>query len=103
MELQDYCSAMGAELTAWKAKMYDVVRKLDGLGTAEKEKVLPNVEDLHMLVEEMGDRIGRLARECPTEWSPLKKKIDEAHVDMRSKYEETVAFIGKGAPVSVPG
>jgi hypothetical protein len=94
---------MNMELTAWKAKMYDVTRRLDALGTAEKEKVLPNVEDMHMIVVQMEDRISQLTRECPTEWSPIKKEIDDAHVDMRSKFEDTMAFIGKAAPVSVAG
>ncbi|UCD88212.1 MAG: hypothetical protein JSV01_10880 [Desulfobacterales bacterium] len=103
MELNDYCKYMSMELTAWKAKMYDVVRRVDKLGTAEKEKVLANVEDLHMLVAEMEDRVDKLTKECPTEWSPIKKEIDNAHVDMRSKYENTMAYIGKAAPVSIPG
>ena len=103
MDVMDYCKGVETELTAWKAKFYDLSRKLDGLGTAEKEKVLPNVEDLNILLAELEDRIGSLKNECPAEWSPVKKEIDDAHVDMRGKYEETMDFIGKAAPVSVPG
>jgi len=103
MDVKDYCGAMSTELTAWKAKMYDVVRKLDKLGTAEREKVLANVEDMHMLIEDMAARIDQLNRECPSEWSPEEKAIDNAHVDMRAKYEDTMDFIGRAAPVSVPG
>ncbi len=51
----------------------------------------------------MEDRIHKLETECPTEWSPIKKEIDEAHVDMRGRYEETMEAIGKAAPVSIPG
>ena len=32
-----------------------------------------------------------------------KKDMDESHVNMRSKYEETMAEIGKAAPVSIAG
>ena len=103
MDVQDYCKAMNMELTAWKAKMYDVTRRMDNLGSAEKEKVLGNVEDMHILLTEMEDRVNQLTRECPAEWSPIKKEIDNAHVDMRGKFEETMAFIGTAAPVSVPG
>jgi hypothetical protein len=103
MDVKDYCGAMSAELTAWKAKMYDVTRKLDKLGTAEREKILANVEDMHMLIVDMATRIDQLNRECPAEWSPDKKAIDNAHVDMRSKFDDTMEFIGKAAPVSVPG
>jgi hypothetical protein len=41
---------MEVEMTAWKAKLYDVMRKVDNLGSAEKEKVLPNIEDLHIFL-----------------------------------------------------
>lgn len=103
MDVKDYCKGVEAELTAWKAKLYDMMRKLDSLGTAEKQKILPNVEDLHMFVTEMSDRIDQLRNECPTEWSPQKKEIDEAHVDMRGKYEDTMKHIGEASPVSIPG
>jgi len=103
MEVLDYCRSIETELTAWKAKFYDMSRKIDRLGTAEKERVLPNVEDLHIFLTELEDRIGQLKTECPTEWSPIKSEIDNAHIDMRGKYEETMAYIGKAAPVSIPG
>jgi hypothetical protein len=103
MDVQDYCKSMETELTAWKAKLYDVMRKVDKLGSAEKEKVLPNVEDLHILLEELSDRVVKLKTECPSDWSPIKTEIDEGSIDMRGKYEETMEYIGKAAPVSIPG
>jgi hypothetical protein len=103
MDVLDYCKSMETEMTAWKAKLYDVMRKIDKLGTAEREKVLPNIEDLHMLLEDMEGRVSQLRNECPSEWSPEKNDIDDGVVDMREKYEETMEFIGKAAPVSVPG
>ena len=103
MNVQDYCNSMETELTAWKAKLYDVMRKFEKLGTAEREKVMPNIEDLHIFLEEMSDRVEKLRHECPTDWSPIKKEIDEGHIDMRGKYEETMEYIGKYAPVSIPG
>jgi hypothetical protein len=103
MDVMDYCKGMEMELTAWKAKLYDLMRKVDRLGTSEREKILANVEDLHIFLTEMSDRIEQLKNECPTEWSPQKKDIEEGHIDMRSKYEETMEYIGKYSPVSIPG
>ena len=103
MDVQDYCKGMEMEMNTWKAKLYDVMRKVDSLGTAEKEKVLPNIEDLHMLLEEMADRVEKLKTECPSDWSPAKDEIEGGSVDMRGKYEETMDYIGKSSPVSIPG
>lgn len=103
MDVKDYCKGMETEMTAWKAKLYDVMRKVDGLGSADKEKVLPNITDLHMLLEEMTERVERLKTECPSDWSPDKKNLEEGSIDMRGKYEETMEFIGKSSPVSIAG
>jgi len=56
-----------------------------------------------MLLEEMSDRVEKLRTECPSDWSPVKKDIEEGTIDMRGKYEETMEYIGKAAPVSIPG
>ena len=88
MDLMDYCKGVEMELTTWKAKLYDLMRKVDKLGTAEKEKILANVEDLHMFVTEMSDRIDQLRNECPTEWSPEKRELEGKIEDLGYKYEE---------------
>jgi predicted nuclease with TOPRIM domain len=103
MDVNDFCQGMETEMTAWKAKLYDVMRKVDKLGTSEREKMLPNIEDLHMLLEDMQNRVEQLRTECPADWSPIKKEVEQGTIDMRGKYEETMEQIGKGAPVSVPG
>lgn len=87
---------------AWEAKLYAAVRKVDMLGSSQKQKVSPNIEDLHMLLEEMSDRVQKLKTECPSDWGPMKKDIETGSVDMRGKYEETMDFIGKTSPVSNP-
>jgi hypothetical protein len=94
---------METEMAAWKAKLDGVMQKIDKLGTAEKEKVLPNIQDINMLLEEMGNRVEKLKTECPSDWSPMKEEIDEGSVNMRAKYEETMEYIGKSSPVSIPG
>jgi predicted nuclease with TOPRIM domain len=87
MEVMDYCKNLTMELTAWKAKMYDLGRKLDRMSTGQKEKVFPEVNELHMIIEELGQRIEKLQKECPTKWDPseINDKID----DLRIKLDET--------------
>jgi len=103
MDVKDFCNAIESEMTSWKAKLYDAMRKVDRLGTAEREKVLGNIQDLNMLLDEMSSRVDQLRTECPSDWSPIKKDLDQGNIDMRSKYEETMEYIGKAAPVSIPG
>lgn len=103
MDVKDFCQAMESEITSWKAKLYDVMRKIEKLGTAERQKMLANIQDLNIYLDEMTSRVEQLRNECPADWSPIKKEVEQGVVDMRGKYDETLEAIGKAAPVSVPG
>ena len=103
MDVRDYCGSMEAELMAWKAKLFDVAVKADKLGTQDKQKVWESFNELKIIVSDLEDRIQSLKNECPSEWSPQQKEIEDAHLDVRSKYKETLDYIGRASPVSVPG
>jgi hypothetical protein len=47
MEVKDYCKGVEAELTSWKAKLYDVNRKIEKLPGSSRDKVLGNIGDLN--------------------------------------------------------
>jgi hypothetical protein len=51
---------LSGELSGWKLKVADIVRRLDKMDSGDKEKVVPQVNELHGLIEEMDDRIARL-------------------------------------------
>jgi len=91
------------ELTGWKAKLYDTIVTTDKLAGKHREKILGNIGDIKILISELEERINSLKTECPSKWSPDKKKIDKGSVDIRAKYEETMESIGKSSPVSIPG
>ncbi len=76
MDVTDYCNNVTVELAGWKAKMYDLAKKLDKVPTGSKEKVVNEVNELHMIIEELGDRIERLRKECPISWKPERTEIE---------------------------
>ena len=88
MSVNDYCASVSTELTGWKAKLYDLMRKFDRAGTEGKDKVLPQVLDLHGIVEEIEGRIERLRTECPLEWEPDKAEIEQKVHNLQRKYED---------------
>jgi hypothetical protein len=103
MNVNDYCKNVELELGMWKARLFDLQRKFDTLPGVAKDQVLYQYGDLVNLITEMEDRLASLRNECPTEWSPVKKEIDDGTVDLRSKYDQTMEIIGKASPVSIPG
>lgn len=88
MELQDYCRNVHIELSSWKAKIYEIVRKVDKLSSGDKAKIGNEVNDLHIIVEELSDRLSQLERECPTEWSPVRTEIQNKLQALGYKWEE---------------
>jgi len=75
------CKTMEAELTAWKANVYDIARKMEALPGAEREKIFSNIEDLHILIAEMDARIDQIRENC----SPETCIDDIRTVSMREK------------------
>jgi len=88
MDVKSYCDSLNIELTGWKAKIYDVVRKLDRVSSGDKQKVVPLVNELHMVIEELTDRIDILKKESPTEWAPEKIEMEGKFAQVKTKLEE---------------
>ncbi len=88
MHVRDYCDNVSAELMGWKVKMYDVMRKLEKVPSGDKDKVQPYLNDIHMILESLDDRIAQLRTECPTEWDPQKKEVDEVLGKIQVRWDE---------------
>jgi hypothetical protein len=88
---------MEAELTAWKANVYDIVCKMDELPGGDREKLLPNIEDLHILIAEMEDRIDEIRKKCSPETG-----IDDIRTD-REKYDHALASLRVSADEAMRG
>jgi len=88
MEVKDYCKNVDIELTAWKAKLYNVIRRMDELPTGAKQRMFENVNGLHILMTELEDRIDSLRTSCPTEWNPVREEIKGKISGLGDKYEE---------------
>jgi hypothetical protein len=93
MEVKDYCRSAEIELIGWKAKMYDIVRKVDKLRRADQESVSSNLQTLHKHISDIERIIDQLRTECPLEYGPQKREIEKAGADIKSKYEDAMAAI----------
>ena len=77
MDVKDYCKAMLAEVSAWKAKLEAMKKTADEFGSEQKEKVLPLIGQLEQEVVNAQLRVEQLENECPSDWSPIKNDLDE--------------------------
>lgn len=79
-----FCDDLVGELGGWKAKASELVSRLDKVSSGDKEKVIDQVRDMHMFVEELEHRIEGLKVECPTSWEPgqieMETKLTEKYI-----------------------
>jgi len=93
MKVKDYCKNMEMELTAWKAKLYDVTNKIDALPTKQKERMYENINALRIVMMELDDRLEALRIECPTEFGPEREEIKSRLDDLVARYDETADLL----------
>ena len=96
MQVQDYCKAMLAEVTAWKEKLEAMKKVADTYGTAQKEKVLPLIGQLEQEVTSAQMRVDQLEKECPSDWSPLKNELDDLFGTIGSSVNRTWRELSPG-------
>ena len=70
----DYCKGIETKLIAWKAKMYDLTRKIAIRGSEERENVLINIQDLNMPITETSSLAEQLKTVLPTEMDATEEK-----------------------------
>lgn len=92
MEIYDYCKSVNMELTVWKARLYDVISKMDRLPSGDKQRMHDDVCGLHIIMAELDERIETLRTECPTEWKPVKEEISNKLTGLSSRYNDTAGL-----------
>lgn len=101
MKARNCCKTMEAELTAWKANVYDIVRAMDSLPGGEKERIHSNIEDLHILIAEMDQRIEQIRQNCKPETGiddirTERELFDQSLSKLRVTAEEAMRGLGAG-------
>jgi hypothetical protein len=91
-----YCDSVVTELGAWKAKIYDVVRRVDKLPSGDKAKMVDQVNDLHIFIDELEERIDRLRRECPIDWKPDQVELETKMTHLKTTYKQVWGNISPG-------
>ena len=96
MDITEYCDKVASELDGWKAKVDEVVFRLDKISTGEKAAVVPQVNELHMIVEELGDRIGKLRSQCPIAFESASDTYEPGYAHGQKQWQGTWENVSPG-------
>lgn len=65
MATRDYCSDVGAELEQWSEKLHKLSSEIDRIPSINKFRLLPQIEEFHIIMTELDDRLCDLLQACP--------------------------------------
>jgi hypothetical protein len=88
MDVKDYCSTMKSELTSWKAKVYEIIAKVNNMPAGDRDKASFHVNEFHALIDDISRRIEILNAECPADWEPEKAIIEDKLSQLKSKWSQ---------------
>jgi hypothetical protein len=61
-----YCESIAEELGFWSNRLHELSNKFDRVPSINKYKLLPQIEELHILMTEMDDHLCDMMNACPT-------------------------------------
>ena len=73
MDAKDYCGTVNTELTALKARAYDIIRHLER--SPKKDELSSQFTEIHTLVDDLSVTVDKLNTSCPTDFNSEKDEI----------------------------
>jgi hypothetical protein len=74
MATREYCSNVAEELEIWSDRLHQLSSKIDRIPSIDKYKMYPLIEELHIIMTELDDRLCEAMTECSTLEGPSKKE-----------------------------
>ncbi|HBI15148.1 MAG TPA: hypothetical protein DDY20_06485 [Desulfobulbaceae bacterium] len=66
MATRYYCSSVAVELEEWSERLHKLSSKIDRIPSINKYKLQPHIDELHIIMTELDDRLCELLESCPT-------------------------------------
>lgn len=66
MASRDYCVSVAEELERWSVKLHGLSDEIGRIPSLDKYRLLPQIEQLHIIMTELDDRLCDLLVSCPT-------------------------------------
>jgi len=101
MSAKNCCKTMEMELTAWKAIVYDIARKMEKASAQTQGATVSLIGDLHIMIEEMDARVEEIRESCQPETGlqdikTERDEYDKALVNVRMKTNEAMQALSAG-------
>ena len=89
MATRAYCEHVGPELEVWSKRLHVLSDKIDRIPSIDKQKLFPQIEELHMIMAELDGRLSDMTNACalseenPTEEGPHPSGYSPEHTNLK--------------------
>ena len=59
-----YCSNVAGELEYWSRRLHELSSEIDGIASIDKYRLQPQIDQLHIIMTELDDRLCDLVNAC---------------------------------------
>ncbi len=88
-----YCSNVAVELKFLSEKLHKLSSEIDHIPSIDKYKVSPQIQDLHIIMTELDDRICDVMNACRSVEGPYEQEVTGAEFSKSEKlYTNKNAF-----------
>jgi len=64
MASRHYCSNVSGELEYWSRRLHKLSSEIDGIASINKYKLQPQIDELHIIMTEIDDRLCDMVNAC---------------------------------------
>ena len=85
MATREYCSNIVEELELWSGRLHELSSKIDRVPSIDKYKLYPLIEELHIIMTEMDDRLCDAMTSCSTLEGPHEEEVSGFTAGFKTK------------------
>ncbi len=94
-DVKDYCEETYKRMIGLKAGLYDVIAKAEKMPDPAHTEA---AKQLMSLVDNIETGLDELKNQCPADWSPNKKNIDESMARLSETLSKNADRLGVAVP-----
>lgn len=94
-DVTDYCDKTYKRLIGLKAGLYDVIKRTE---KEPDEARAAETKNLMAMIDEIEAGLEELKNQCPADWSPDKRKLDESMTRLSEALGEVAGRLGVTVP-----
>jgi hypothetical protein len=91
MDIENFCTYMKDEMTGWKAKSYDLMRKMEKMSPGPDENRAASIAEMGAIIDRVEQILEKLEKECPVNWDAEKAELDHMICDIKERWSEASA------------